>query len=670
MGYSINRNKESEAKYRTFFEHLGNAAAVIEEDMTISMVNRGFEELSGYSKGELEGKLTLTDLFPEKVQARLSYYLEASRRGVTVPLDELEVLCKGGIKRYAEIAINIAPGTDMAIVSLHDITEERKAKERLKNLEERYRRLFETANERYRRLFEGANDAIFILDLKGNPVMVNERAYQLLGYSREEITSLSLIDAVFQRNGEDKLKELLRGKVIPPYEKVFRAKGGREVPVEISVSLLKDNAGNPLFIQSIVRDITERRRSEGVLRRRAEELAALNTIAVAVSKSLELNEILDVALDKVLEIAGLDHGAIVLIDEKARKISVEACREISPDSVSKIIAMENAELDSNLIRSLRKGFLIKDTGTDARIPQGQGRTLQEEGIGSFFAVPLVSKEQLLGVMSVGKRASYSFSSEEQSFLAAIANQISVAITNAKLYAAVSKHRRNLRKLTDRLVKAQEEEKKRVSRELHDEIGAALTLVKLNLTRLESSLPARSSKIDEQVREIKSIVDQLIDDTHDLSLELRPDVLDDLGLIPALRWYIDTLKDKAVDMELKVTALEERLPPDIETTIYRVIQEALTNVVKHSEADKVEIELKRSDEGLKVVIRDNGKGFNVRQVLESPSEGKGIGLIGMRERIELIGGTLWIESSPGNGTCVEIMKSTKCLGRKSTEEGDK
>jgi len=210
-----------------------------------------------------------------------------------------------------------------------------------------------------------------------------------------------------------------------------------------------------------------------------------------------------------------------------------------------------------------------------------------------------------------------------------------------------------RQLLEKLITAQEEERKRISLELHDETGQTLTSLLVGLTALENS--SCPSEVKDKVRELKAVVSRTLEALHDLSVELRPRALDDLGLVTALERYLRTCAAKyGLVIDFQTVGLKDgRLPPYIETTLYRIIQEAMTNVVRHANATSVSVLLERRGSSVVAIVEDDGKGFDLDEVLQSGEEKRRLGLYGMEERASLAGGKLTIESSPGQGTTVFV-----------------
>ncbi len=203
-------------------------------------------------------------------------------------------------------------------------------------------------------------------------------------------------------------------------------------------------------------------------------------------------------------------------------------------------------------------------------------------------------------------------------------------------------------LSRRLMEAQENERRTIARELHDEVGQALSLLLLTLHVLRGarSEEERASCLADSI----GLVERTLQQVRDLSLDLRPSVLDDLGLVPALEWQADRLARKAgLRARVRAEGVPGRLAPELETACFRVAQEALTNVVRHARARQVSLELRQDDSQITLTVRDDGRGFDVQAAHERARGGGSMGLLGMRERAALVGGNLSLESAPGRGT---------------------
>lgn len=210
----------------------------------------------------------------------------------------------------------------------------------------------------------------------------------------------------------------------------------------------------------------------------------------------------------------------------------------------------------------------------------------------------------------------------------------------------------IRSFSRRLEEAHEVERRHLSRELHDQIGQALTAAKINIDMLRSTMPADlAARLDENA----TILDRLLQQTRQISLDLRPPLLDDLGLVPALRWYVDQQAERAgLQAKFSADPLADDIPPHLQIACFRIAQEAITNVVRHARAKNLTVELRRADASLRLVVCDDGKGFDVTSAEARAEQGASLGLLGMKERAALAGGSVRVISSPGEGAAVEIV----------------
>ncbi|MCB0154231.1 MAG: response regulator [Anaerolineae bacterium] len=230
------------------------------------------------------------------------------------------------------------------------------------------------------------------------------------------------------------------------------------------------------------------------------------------------------------------------------------------------------------------------------------------------------------------------------------------IEKLRLFEAVNQQREQLRALTNKLTEIQEIERAQLARELHDEMGQALTAISINVdSALEALAADTSDSLKESLAEAGRLADQTLEQIREMSLNLRPPMLDDLGLVPTLLWYIKRYTKRGhIEVNLETIGLTERLPASIETALYRIVQEALTNVAKHAPtATQVQIRLERSASAIAVQIRDNGQGFDLVEIMAQEAAGNGTGLLGMRERVTLLGGSFNVESGVAQGTCLSL-----------------
>lgn len=222
----------------------------------------------------------------------------------------------------------------------------------------------------------------------------------------------------------------------------------------------------------------------------------------------------------------------------------------------------------------------------------------------------------------------------------------------RLYRELSEREQGRARLLRKVIGAQEEERKRVARELHDETSQSLAALVMGLETALTTLPPGAAR--DRLHETKAIAVRALEELHRLLLDLRPSVLDDLGLTSAIRWCAERhLKPLGIAVRCEFAGLERRLPPEVETALFRVVQEAVTNIAKHAEAETVLIQCTADARQVTIEIEDDGRGFEPQALVPSRETGTGLGLAGIRERVELLGGTVEIESAPGQGMRIAL-----------------
>jgi signal transduction histidine kinase len=271
--------------------------------------------------------------------------------------------------------------------------------------------------------------------------------------------------------------------------------------------------------------------------------------------------------------------------------------------------------------------------------------LLDEAVSSYVLVPLIVQGELIGAINLAGDNPEICSSEQVEIALEVANSLGVALGQVRLLDQIRAGRNQLQALTRRLVELQEAERRHIARELHDEIGQLLTGLKI-LLELGTRLTA--DKVKHNMESAQLLVNDLISRMQDLSLNLRPAMLDDLGLLPALLWQFKRYtKQTGIQVESKHSGLDEnQLPPEVETAAYRIVQESLTNVARYAGVEEVDVRLWVDEDILNLQVEDKGVGFNPSQAMEEYSSS---GLIGMRERALSLGGWLTVESELGSGT---------------------
>ena len=303
--------------------------------------------------------------------------------------------------------------------------------------------------------------------------------------------------------------------------------------------------------------------------------------------------------------------------------------------------------------SLQQGqsFTMDDL-QDPSTPTWLYQQTLKAGVRSYLSVPIILQHNLIGVLTLLSDQPRAFAPEYIDIVREVCNQLAVAIQNARLFEQVRAGVESLRLMSQQLLRAQEDERRLIARELHDEVGQSLTAALLNLQVLvhlpdPNELPAR---LEDSMAQIERVLQQI----RTLSLNLRPVLLDDLGLVPALSWLVSRQAERAgFGAEFNADVMDERFAADIETTCFRAVQEAITNIVRYAQAQRVTVELLKRGTELCVSIRDDGVGFDVAAALQRAAHGHSMGLLSMQERVLLLGGQMRIESAPGQGATIEV-----------------
>ncbi len=426
----------------------------------------------------------------------------------------------------------------------------------------------------------------------------------------------------------------------------------RERYLDIIASPITDSQGNVTAVVELMRDVTEAKELEAKIAEAHRNLLALNAIATVVSRSLDLDTILGGALDKTLEIMKVNTGGILLLDEESQMLCYRVHHGLSREYVQKVCCRLGEGI-SGRVAQTGEAILVENISTDPRAVQPT--LINAEGLRAFASVPLRSKDKVLGVFNIASHEARKFSPEDIQLLNSIAAQIAIAVENARLHQE-AQHQDQIRgELLREIFSIQEEERRRIARELHDETSQALASLAASLEAAASMLPAEANKTKATLRKAQGLSISILDEIHKLIYELRPSLLDDLGLEAATRWLTDNILGTAgVAVNFKTVGRVRRLPAQLETTLFRVTQEVINNIAKHAHAQNAGVSLHFKKNIIEVHVRDDGRGFDVEEAVSSKDRPRGLGLVGMKERVELMNGTLSIRSRPdGGGTEIDI-----------------
>lgn len=448
------------------------------------------------------------------------------------------------------------------------------------------------------RLLANISDAVIATDLQFNIVLWNAAAHALYGWTEAQVLGHPMSEFIQNEYINDTREGTIRAVIEQGFwkgEVTQNRRDGTRVPILATVSLIKDAHGKPIGFVAINRDITERKRAEEALRLSEERFSKAFFVSPA---GITITRIAD--------------GKFIDVNDAFLKMF-----EFNRDEV---IGHSSTEL--NMWTPAERQKLIQ-----AQIESG--------GLHEF---------ELQARSKSGKVIYILFSSKPIEL-----DGESCHITTMIDITERKRAEEQLNQVSLRLVDAQETERRVLASELHDEIGQALTAIKLNLQAIQ--LAPDPNIVVPRLNESIKIVERALRQTRDLSLDLRPSLLDDFGLVPALDWYLKREAERsglAIDFTAELP--DARLPPLLETTCYRITQSAVTNVVRHARAQHVRVQIRQdATNHINLTIEDDGIGFDVNTALAQSQRGASMGLVTMRERAALIGGTIVFESAPATGT---------------------
>lgn len=469
-----------------------------------------------------------------------------------------------------------------------------------------FRKQAEAVAGRYQALVESSEDAIISTDLNGVVESWNLAAERLYGYPAEEVLGRNV--AVLEPpglagEGAALRERLVRGERPQPYETTRRRRDGSLVEISTTLSPIFDGAGQLVGVSAVVRGITERKRAEAALAESERRLRSIGDRMRLIGLGLDTSGRITYCNDYLAEVSGWSREELIGSDYFSRFI---------PPG-DPVIELFKRALATGEVEAHHRNEILTRDGLRREIEWNNTLLRDSDG-------------RLTGVVSIGEDAT----------------------ERARAERELRRSQEELRALARHLVSVREEEHAHIARVIHDDLGQALTAVRLDLSWVGRRLPAGSQALRSKVEEMVVLTDETIEAGRSLVTDLRPPILDDLGLVPALEWYLEHFGERAkVRAQLDVGAEPLAVDGPLAVTAYRIVQEALTNVARHAEAKHVTVRLGTQADALVLEIVDDGKGIRA----DAGRSERSFGIIGMRERAVARGGVLEVASAPGGGTIV-------------------
>ncbi len=625
-----NKIQSAEKRLLAAFESMADGIVITDIEEIISEVNIQTVKMLGYkSRRQLIGKEFFSLIIPPERKRAQKDMQQCLKKG-PVNNEEYHLLRADKSTFPAEIStgfIKDAEGNPAGFVFvIRDITHRLQVEEGLREPEERYRLIVETAEE-----------GIWIGDPHGRTLFVNQKMADMLGYTRDEMTGrigLEFVE-VGRKDRPPSGEQNLTGITSIHREYKFHCKDGGVIWTLVNASPLFDSKGKYIGNLMMHTDITERKLLEDALARSKDELE--RKVDERTAELSSVNKQLEYSQRQLNALFNYMAEGVVLLDIDGRLAKVNpAAAEILgviPDEVegkyydefiwqNKIILSNGRQLTRNelTLEKILNGQRNTVRTEEARLvmPGGSMRWLK------INAAPLIDSENNIGGIIIN------FSD----------------VTGEKIL------REEKEQFTKRLLAAQEEERKRISRELHDDTAQCLALLTLEMDALLQKEKQLPEEIVRHLQRLRQMAGNTLQEVRRFSHELRPSVLEDFGLAAALELIVSEFNAGTIEASFTVTGDEQRLPDETELVLFRIAQEALSNVRKHSRASTAAIKLAYTSRKVQLTVRDNGLGFDTAKK-RAPSAKGGLGAIGMRERAQLVGATLKIESEIGKGTAVIV-----------------
>jgi signal transduction histidine kinase len=493
------------------------------------------------------------------------------------------------------------------------------------------------------RMIAAMTEAVFLIDHAGRVIAANPAAGRLLDLP-DQASALRPLDEynhlltsweVEQKPfGLQQLRRSLAGETLPRQRATFTTAAGVEHLVQFTASPIRDELEQVLVAMLVVTDLTEAERTQAYWE-------AVGTAAAGLSNELRLDRVLESVADQLVAALGAQVVLGIWRLEAEQRLTLQLQRGLSEPSVQRLLSLPLAgrSLICQAVRTQQLRYL-EDTRLEPPLDELDEHLVAAEDLAGLVCAPLQSGKGLWGGIAYGLRAPKRFYPQDLHAISTVAELFAIAIVHAELYEQTQE-------LVGRLLVAEEEERRRVAYEIHDELAQVATSAHQHLQAYARHHRPRSRQAREQLNRVIELVQRTVREARRVVANLRPTELDDFGLVVAIRLQVEALQAEGWPATYQHTLADDRLPAAIETTLFRVAQEALTNIRKHAQTAQVEVSLEQQRQLIRLEIQDWGQGFELAAVPRGA--GAHVGLAGMRERILLLGGQFALESHPGAGT---------------------
>jgi PAS domain S-box-containing protein len=623
--------RESEERFRATFEQAAVGIAHVNADGRWLRVNQKLCEIVGYSREELLGKTFQDITHPDDLDADL----QQARRLLAGEIETYSME-KRYVKKDDSIVWTTLTGSLVRepsgkpkyfIAVIEDISERKWAEEVLRQKE-----------KPYRAAVEQAADSIFLIDAKTKRILeANTTLYKELGYTQEELRQLAIYDVLVQEQDrvDRELQRIAERERTSLGVRKYRRKDGELLNVEVNAYTIPYQANELICV--VAHGVNEHVMIENMLRRSLDSLLALYEASHVLGSSLDSKEIGSRLLKVMQRVTNFGTAVISTPDDRGWLRVWQAVGFENLWERARYAPEVQNTLRAVLETGERKVFALRRPGKESELLAGLG-------------LPLRIRNRSIGVLEAyGPEAL--LEGDAVDVLGSMASQAASALENARLYGELAEREKRLQDLVGRLLGAHEEERRRVAYEVHDGLTQVAAAAHQHLQAYARRHPPASEKGRRDLERIVNLVRQTVSESRRIIANLRPTTLDDFGLVAAVAMEVERLREEGYVVDYEEKFGNTRLSAAAEIALFRVAQEALTNVRKHARTRRARVQLRRSKEEVRLKVQDHGRGFNSAAARSESGPGERVGLAGMRERIGMLGGKLEVHSRPGAGTSV-------------------
>ena len=499
------------------------------------------------------------------------------------------------------------------------------------------------------RLLDLSLDLFCIVGADGYFKHLSNAWEKTLGFTTKELMEQPYIEFIHPDDRDttkEQLQRAMTGESLASFENRFLCKDG---PHKWLTWRAKADPGNRL-LYAVARDATERKIAEEALARRDREILTSHKLWEIFHSHQPLDQLYNDIVEEICAATGFPIAVIAIFDEAHQKIIFQGSKGIPAPFGLTSPEFHTEDTFSGVVVRTGKPLIVTRASEHSEY---KSAILEKVGGQTFVGFPMMVGEKIVGSLGLAHPESIEITDGMARWIESLANYVAALTERKRAEEDLRLSREQLRELSTHLRSAVEEERKRIAREIHDELGQELSLLRLELGLIEGRLRKDQKDLRKGTKSMSKLIISSIQTVRRISSDLRPTLLDSLGLGAAVEWQVKEFQKKTkIRCDLSIEPTELKVDQDRSTALFRILQEALTNVARHSKATKVKVKLQASEKSIVLTVQDNGIGIAPERIADA----KSFGLIGIRERVHQLGGSVSIGGSRKKGTLVSVTVS--------------